>query len=44
MTPFCKLDSPIYFKRGMASFLKLYFFCQNFLENEKFCFFYILSP
>ncbi|CAI9578759.1 unnamed protein product, partial [Staurois parvus] len=42
MTPFCKVDSPMYFIRGMASFLKLYFFC-HFLENEKY-FFYILSP
>ncbi|CAI9607409.1 unnamed protein product, partial [Staurois parvus] len=42
MTPFCKVDSPMYFIRGMASFLKLYFFCHNFSENEKY-FFYILS-
>ncbi|CAI9583357.1 unnamed protein product, partial [Staurois parvus] len=34
MTPFCKVDSPTYFIRGMASFLKLCFFCHNFLENE----------
>ncbi|CAI9534974.1 unnamed protein product, partial [Staurois parvus] len=44
MTPFCKVDSPTYFIRGMASFLKLYFFCHNFSENEKIFFFYILSP
>ncbi|CAI9609169.1 unnamed protein product, partial [Staurois parvus] len=43
MTPFCKVDSPTYFIRGMASFLKLYFFFHNFLENEN-IFFYILSP
>ncbi|CAI9618996.1 unnamed protein product, partial [Staurois parvus] len=44
MTPFCKVDSPTYFIRGMASCLKSYFFCHNFLENEKYFFFYILSP
>ncbi|CAI9545948.1 unnamed protein product, partial [Staurois parvus] len=38
MTPFCKVDSPTYFIRGMASFFK-YFFCHNFLENEKNFFF-----
>ncbi|CAI9566793.1 unnamed protein product, partial [Staurois parvus] len=27
MTPFCRVDSPTYFIRGMASFFKLYFFC-----------------
>ncbi|CAI9610880.1 unnamed protein product, partial [Staurois parvus] len=43
MTPFCKVDSPMYFIRGMASFLKLYFFGHNFSENEN-IFFYILSP
>ncbi|CAI9605870.1 unnamed protein product, partial [Staurois parvus] len=43
MTLFCKVDSPTYFIRGMASFLKLYFFCYNFSENEIY-FFYILSP
>ncbi|CAI9550373.1 unnamed protein product, partial [Staurois parvus] len=43
MTPFCKVDSPTYFIRRMASFLKLYFFCHNFSENEKY-FFYIRSP
>ncbi|CAI9609463.1 unnamed protein product [Staurois parvus] len=26
MTPFCKVDSPTYFIRGMASFLKFLFF------------------
>ncbi|CAI9589327.1 unnamed protein product, partial [Staurois parvus] len=26
MTPFCRVDSLTYFIRGMASFLKLYFF------------------
>ncbi|CAI9606187.1 unnamed protein product, partial [Staurois parvus] len=36
MTPFCRVDSPTYFIRGMANFLKLYFFCHNFLENEKY--------
>ncbi|CAI9588773.1 unnamed protein product, partial [Staurois parvus] len=43
MTTFCKVDSPTYFIRGMASFLKLYIFCQHFLENGE-NFFYILSP
>ncbi|CAI9550301.1 unnamed protein product, partial [Staurois parvus] len=38
MTPFCKVDRPTYFIRGMASFLKLYF-CHNFSENEKYFFF-----
>ncbi|CAI9545503.1 unnamed protein product, partial [Staurois parvus] len=31
MTPFCRVDSPTYFIRGMASFLKLYFFCNFFV-------------
>ncbi|CAI9543287.1 unnamed protein product, partial [Staurois parvus] len=35
MTPFCRVDSPMYFIRGMASFLKMYFFCHNFSEIEK---------
>ncbi|CAI9616098.1 unnamed protein product, partial [Staurois parvus] len=35
MTPFSKVDSPTYFIRGMASFLKLSVFCHNFLENEE---------
>ncbi|CAI9587517.1 unnamed protein product, partial [Staurois parvus] len=39
MTPFCRVDSPKYFKRGMVSFLKLYFFCHNCSENEKIFFF-----
>ncbi|CAI9537904.1 unnamed protein product, partial [Staurois parvus] len=34
MTPFCKVDSLTYFIRGMASFLKLYFFV-IFSENEE---------
>ncbi|CAI9599299.1 unnamed protein product, partial [Staurois parvus] len=33
MTAFCKADSPTYFIRAMARFLKLYFFCHNFSEN-----------
>ncbi|CAI9573618.1 unnamed protein product, partial [Staurois parvus] len=44
MTPFCRVDSPMYFIRGMASFLKLYFFCHNFFGKLKIFFFYILSP
>ncbi|CAI9606722.1 unnamed protein product, partial [Staurois parvus] len=44
MTPFCKVDSPTYFIRGMASFLKLYFFfCHNFSENEKYFFLHIVT-
>ncbi|CAI9590121.1 unnamed protein product, partial [Staurois parvus] len=39
MTPFCRVDSLMYFIRGMASFLKLYFFFHNFSENEKNFFF-----
>ncbi|CAI9543978.1 unnamed protein product, partial [Staurois parvus] len=39
MTPFCRVDSLTYFIRGMASFLKLHFFCHNFNENEKYFFF-----
>ncbi|CAI9583351.1 unnamed protein product, partial [Staurois parvus] len=39
MTSFCKVDSPTYFIRGMASFLKLYFFVIIFGENEKNFFF-----
>ncbi|CAI9579576.1 unnamed protein product, partial [Staurois parvus] len=42
MTPFCRVDSPTYFIRGMASFLKLYFFRHNFSENEYFFFTYCL--
>ncbi|CAI9531687.1 unnamed protein product, partial [Staurois parvus] len=40
MTLFAKIDSPTYFIRGMPSFLKLYLFCHNFSENEKFFFTY----
>ncbi|CAI9617089.1 unnamed protein product, partial [Staurois parvus] len=43
MTPFCRVDSPTYFIRGMASFLKLYFFVIIF-QKMKNIFFYILSP
>ncbi|CAI9546235.1 unnamed protein product, partial [Staurois parvus] len=43
MTPFCKIDSPMYFIRGMLSFLKSEFFCHNFSEMKK-IYFYILSP
>ncbi|CAI9610621.1 unnamed protein product, partial [Staurois parvus] len=39
MTPFCKVDSATYFITGMASFLKLSFFCHNFSENEENFFF-----
>ncbi|CAI9615863.1 unnamed protein product, partial [Staurois parvus] len=39
MTPSCRVDSPMYFIRGMVSFLTSYFFCHNFLENEKIFFF-----
>ncbi|CAI9605789.1 unnamed protein product, partial [Staurois parvus] len=44
MTTFCKVDSPTYFIRGMASFFEVVFSCHNFSENEKYFFFYILSP
>ncbi|CAI9622239.1 unnamed protein product, partial [Staurois parvus] len=44
MTPFCKADSPMYFITGMASFLKLSFFCHNFSEMKNIFFLYILSP
>ncbi|CAI9581893.1 unnamed protein product, partial [Staurois parvus] len=43
MTPFCSVDSPTYFIRGMASFLKLYFFCHNFSENEKYFFLHTVT-
>ncbi|CAI9559370.1 unnamed protein product, partial [Staurois parvus] len=43
MTPFCRVDSPTYFIRGMASFLKLYFFCHHFLENEKYFFLHTVT-
>ncbi|CAI9539946.1 unnamed protein product, partial [Staurois parvus] len=43
MTTFCKVDSPTYFIRGMASFLKLYFFVITFRKMKN-IFFYILSP
>ncbi|CAI9621249.1 unnamed protein product, partial [Staurois parvus] len=43
MTPFCRVDSPAYFIRGMASFSKLYLFCHNFLENEKFFFLHTVT-
>ncbi|CAI9557915.1 unnamed protein product, partial [Staurois parvus] len=40
MTPFCKVDSPTYFIRGMASFWKLYFFWQFFGKLKIFVFTY----
>ncbi|CAI9606324.1 unnamed protein product, partial [Staurois parvus] len=45
MTPFCKVDSPTYFIRGMASFLKLYFFCHNifFRKMENIFFLHIVT-
>ncbi|CAI9589928.1 unnamed protein product, partial [Staurois parvus] len=42
MTPFCRVDSPTYFIRGMASFFK-YFFCHNFSENEKYFFLHTVT-
>ncbi|CAI9569829.1 unnamed protein product, partial [Staurois parvus] len=44
MTPFCRVDSPTYFIRGMASFLKLYFFFVIIFRQMKNIFFFILSP
>ncbi|CAI9538569.1 unnamed protein product, partial [Staurois parvus] len=32
MTPFCKVDSPTYFIRGMASFFEVVFFFVFFLS------------
>ncbi|CAI9533658.1 unnamed protein product, partial [Staurois parvus] len=43
MTPFCRVDSPTYFIRGMACFLKLYFFVRIFRKMKN-IFFYIPSP
>ncbi|CAI9624087.1 unnamed protein product, partial [Staurois parvus] len=40
MTPFCRVDSPTYFIRGMASFLKLYFFVIIFRKMINFFFTY----
>ncbi|CAI9585077.1 unnamed protein product, partial [Staurois parvus] len=40
MTLFCKVDSPTYFIRCMASFLKLYFFCKFFGKLKIFFFTY----
>ncbi|CAI9589764.1 unnamed protein product, partial [Staurois parvus] len=42
MTPFCRVDSPTYFIRGMASFLKFFFVI--IFRKMKNIFFYILSP
>ncbi|CAI9599464.1 unnamed protein product, partial [Staurois parvus] len=39
MTPFYRVDSPTYFIRGMASFLKLYFFVIIFRKMKKYFFF-----
>ncbi|CAI9549143.1 unnamed protein product, partial [Staurois parvus] len=47
MTPFCRVDSPTYFIRGMASFFEVVFFCCNFLLQffgKCRILFYILSP
>ncbi|CAI9554800.1 unnamed protein product, partial [Staurois parvus] len=42
MTPFCRVDSPKYFIRGMASFFEVViFFVINFWKMKK-IFFYIL--
>ncbi|CAI9540455.1 unnamed protein product [Staurois parvus] len=30
MTPFCRVDSPAYFRRGMASFFEVVFFFSKF--------------
>ncbi|CAI9534597.1 unnamed protein product, partial [Staurois parvus] len=43
MTPFCRVDSPTYFIRGMASFLKLYFFVIIFRKNDKYFFLHIVT-
>ncbi|CAI9622016.1 unnamed protein product, partial [Staurois parvus] len=43
MTPFCKVDSPTYFIRGMASFFEVVFFCHNFSENEKYFFLHTVT-
>ncbi|CAI9587756.1 unnamed protein product, partial [Staurois parvus] len=42
MTPFCRVDSPTYFIRGMASFLKLYFFC-HFSKMKNIFFLHIVT-
>ncbi|CAI9567063.1 unnamed protein product, partial [Staurois parvus] len=39
MTPFCRVDSPMYFIRGMVSFLKLYFYVIIFRKMKKYFFF-----
>ncbi|CAI9558618.1 unnamed protein product, partial [Staurois parvus] len=36
MTTVCKVDSPTYFIRGMASFFKLFFFVVIFRKIKKF--------
>ncbi|CAI9548889.1 unnamed protein product, partial [Staurois parvus] len=39
MTPFCKVDSPTYFIRGMASFCEVVIFLSYFFGNEENFFF-----
>ncbi|CAI9574363.1 unnamed protein product, partial [Staurois parvus] len=40
MTPFCRVDSRTYFIRGMARFLKLYFFFVIIFRKIKKYFFF----
>ncbi|CAI9537263.1 unnamed protein product, partial [Staurois parvus] len=43
MTPFCRADSPPYFIRGMASFLKLYFFVIIFRKMKNIFFLHTVT-
>ncbi|CAI9565444.1 unnamed protein product, partial [Staurois parvus] len=43
MTPFCRVDSPTYFIRGMASFFKLYFFGIIFRKMKNIFFLHIVT-
>ncbi|CAI9622278.1 unnamed protein product, partial [Staurois parvus] len=43
MTPFCKVDSLTYFITGMASFLKLKFFCHNFSDMKNIFFLHTVT-
>ncbi|CAI9571662.1 unnamed protein product, partial [Staurois parvus] len=43
MTPFCRVDSPTYFIRGMVSFLKLYFFVIIFRKMKNIFFLHTVT-
>ncbi|CAI9575104.1 unnamed protein product, partial [Staurois parvus] len=43
MTTFCRVDSPMYFIRGMASFLMLYFFVIIFRKMKNIFFLHTVT-